>query len=581
MKPADEIRRLIHEAEMTTGPEADARILADALDLLDQRRAGRTECPAPALWRIIMSSKITKLAATVVIVAAVLVAMHFLGNPLSSTVTFASIIEPILNADTAVLDIIIGQESEGAAIIHDMIVGSRIRRTVSTADGVVTIIDLETSRMLVLSEEDSEAQYVSLKGLPPIPNYLERLKGLIEMLQDSPHFVVEDLGEQEIEGRMLIGFRAEHPKAEIIIWADPVMGLPVRIEQNEGQMRVICKNVQFDVPMDEALFSMDVPEGYTLQEESTLDLQAGTEEAFLAGLRLLAERFNEGTFPDGVAVEDYLKQAPAVAEKMKSMNLSDEEETAMGVTIQNYLLFTRFFQGEGKWYYRGQAVTLGEADKAIFWYRPKGNATYRVIYGDLHVEDVAVEDLPEPLDADDVIGRSGGYEEWSEPDFVGAQTEKWTVEASGRITVESEIILTKGPEGVATMPVTLPYASSVLNSVTLADGAVPFTSAGDGTYELQLPRERLLAGDRKIICRWQFSLGDLPEKQHEGLSYYEVKLDALIPVTSYSLTAHLAADSGFEFSIAPAQTDLTLFTQDSTGVESHFGTCGLPIQKRR
>src|SRR4030042_7213912 len=99
---------------------------------------------------------------------------------------------------------------------------------------------------------------------------------------------------------------------------------------------------------------MDVPEGYAQQEESTLDLQAGTEEAFIAGLRLLAETFNESRFPDGVAVEDYLKQAPAVAERIESVNLSAEEETAIGVTGQNFLLFTRFFQGEGKWYYRGQ-----------------------------------------------------------------------------------------------------------------------------------------------------------------------------------------------------------------------------------
>ncbi|MBN1362659.1 MAG: hypothetical protein JW993_18825 [Sedimentisphaerales bacterium] len=527
-----------------------------------------------------MQSRITKLAAVAVVVIAALVAIHFLGNPLSSTVSFASVIEPILNANTAVLDIVIGEEKEGTPVIHDMVMGSRIRRSLSTMGDATSIIDLESSRILVLSQKDKKAQFVSMEGLPPIPNYLDHLKNILVKLQESPDFAFEELGEREVDGRTLLGFHIKHPRVDLTLWADPATGLPVRIEQNEGQMRVICKNMRFDVPMEEALFSMDVPEGYTLQEETTLDLQAGTEEAFLKGLRLLAETFNEGRFPDGVAVEDYLKLAPAVAQQIESMNLSDEEETALGVKIQNMLLFTRFFQGEGKWYYRGQGVTLGEADKAIFWYRPKGSATYRVIYGDLHVEDVARENLPEPLDADDVLGRSGGYEQGSDPNFLGTQEDNWTVDASGKITVEAQIILARGPEGDANVPVTLSYPSGVLTSVAQGDVNVPFVHTADGKYEVQLSRDKLLAGQRKFVCRWQFSLGELPEKQHDDLSYYEVALKSLLPVTSYSLTAHLAPDSGFEFSIAPSQTYLTLFSIGRGDGKTQFGTCGLPIRKR-
>lgn len=141
MKPADEIKRLIHESEITSGPGADDRILGDALDLLDKCRAGGTVRPAPALWRRIMSNKATKLAAAAVILVAVLVAAHFLGSPLSSTVTFAHVLEPILNANTAVLDIVIGEESEDTPVIHDMIMGSRIRRKLSTMSDSVTILD--------------------------------------------------------------------------------------------------------------------------------------------------------------------------------------------------------------------------------------------------------------------------------------------------------------------------------------------------------------------------------------------------------------------------------------------------------
>lgn len=342
-----------------------------------------------------MTSRVTKLAAAAVIVIAILTAFHFIGIPVGSTLTFAQAIDPILNASTAKFDIIIGTDDSGAPVIHDMVMGSRIRRTVPGIDDSVVIIDLEASRILSFSEVKKEAQYISLEGLPSIPNYMAHLKNVLVMLQESPAFVVEDLGVQQIDGREVIGFLAKHPRAEITLWADAETGLPVHIEQNEGQMRVICKNMEFDVPMAEALFSMEVPEGYTLHQESTLDLQAGTEEAFIEGLRLLAETFNEGRFPEGVAVEDYLKQAPTMAKQLEGMNLPNEEEAALGQTIQNCLLFIRFFKGEGPWTYRGQGVLLGEEETPIFWYQPKESATYRIIYGDLHVEDVAPEDLPQ------------------------------------------------------------------------------------------------------------------------------------------------------------------------------------------
>jgi hypothetical protein len=411
MKPTDEIRRLIQRSEIKSGPETEARILGDALDQLDKRRQERAIRPEPGVWRIVMRSRITKLIAAAVIVIAVLVGFHAVGNPFASTLTFAKVIQPIVNANTAVLDIIIGEEKEGVPVIHDMIMGSRIRRTVPTMPGDASIIDLEAGRILGLSEQKKEARYMSLKGLPPIPNYLDNLKNVITKLQEIPQFTAEGLGERQIDGRTLIGFRASHPKLAVTIWADPSTGLPVRIEQDEGQLHVICKNVRFDDPMPDSLFSMDVPEGYKLQQEMTLDLTAGTEQAFIEGLCLLAETFNDGIFPDGVAVEDYLKRAPADAKRIESMHLSDEEQAKLGEKVQNYLLFTRFFKGEGKWYYRGKGVKLGDAATPIFWYRPKDSATYRVIYGDLHVADVAPENLPEPPATDDVSEAKVGFQQ--------------------------------------------------------------------------------------------------------------------------------------------------------------------------
>jgi hypothetical protein len=349
--------------------------------------------PIGVLRRTIMRNRITKLAAAAVLIAGVLAAIHFVGNPLEATVTFADVIKPIFNAQTAILDIIVGEDEQGP-VIHDMIMGSRIRRTLSNIDDVVAIIDMDAGRILQLAPEKKEATYIDLKDWPSMPNYMEALRNVITRLQESPDFEIEELGVQQINGQELIGFHAKHPKTEITIWADPKTALPVRIEQVTGQLHVVCRDLQFDVPMGEELFNMDVPEGYTLQQ-TELDLHGATEEDFIEGLRILAEVLGDGYFPDGVAIEDYLKHAPDAAKKVEELGLSEQEQIELGMKLQQHLLFIRFFKGEGKWHYAGKGVKFGDADTAIFWYRSEGSETYRVVYGDLSVKDVAPENLPQ------------------------------------------------------------------------------------------------------------------------------------------------------------------------------------------
>jgi hypothetical protein len=364
----------------------------EAIEMLTSRAQPKSSAYKRPLsiWETIMKNRITKLAAAAVIIIAVFIALYpFTGG----SPTFAQVVQPIFDAQTAVFDIIVGEEEAGGPVIHDMVMGSRIRRTLSNMKGVVSIIDLETGQILTLDSNKMEATYIDMKDWSSIPNYMERLRNVIAGLQAHPEFEVEDLDERDIGGQRLIGFRATHPKAEIIIWADPHTALPVRIEQMGAQLKVICKNVMFDVPMDDTLFSMDVPEGYT-QQQAEIDLHGATEQDFIEGLRIRAEVFGDSWFPDGVAVEDYLKQAPAMAKKVEELGLSDEEQNELGMKLQGHLLFIRFFKGEGKWHYAGKGVKLGDADTAIFWYQPENSATYRVIYGDLSVKDVAPEDLP-------------------------------------------------------------------------------------------------------------------------------------------------------------------------------------------
>jgi hypothetical protein len=342
-----------------------------------------------------MKNRIAQLAAAAVIIIAVTLAIyHFIGPGTNPCLAWDCIIRPIMDANTAEYDIIIGEEDK-SPVIHEMVMGSKIRRTIEGMEQV-RIIDLETMRILTLYPQTKQAIYFDMKRQPQTSNYLDELKNIIKALQNSPGFVVEELGRKEMDGQLVYGFKAEHPKVNIVIYVDPVTALPVRIDKQGGQMREICKNMRFDVPMDESLFSMDAPEGYKV-ESHEFDPRGSTEEDFIEGLRIQAEVLGDGIFPDDVSVEHFIKLLPTMKEKFDKLSPTDEEKTQMGIKLQKGMMFIRFFKGEGKWIYAGKGVKLGDVNTAIFWYRPAGSQNYRVIYGDLSVKDAAEADLPKQV----------------------------------------------------------------------------------------------------------------------------------------------------------------------------------------
>jgi len=342
------------------------------------------------LRRIIMKSPITRLAAAAVIIIAVLVGISQLVGPISvTTVTFADVVEPILNARTVIFDCVIGDE-ETSPVMHEIVVGSRIRRTISNIEGMTQIIDLENGRMLVLHAGDKTAAYVDIKGKlqERTRGYLEFVRKVLMELKDSPD--VERLGEQEFDGRKAIGFAG--PNDEVKIWADPKTAVPIRVELRLGQLFGILKNFKFDVPIEESLVSMDVPEGYT--EEAEVDFTRATEQDFIESLRIWAEVLLDGKFPEAIGTENYMKQMPLLGEKLAQLDLGDDEKSQLGMKFPRGMFFLQLLETDGKYHYAGKGVKLGDADKAIFWYQPEDSTTYRVIYGDLSVKEVAPENLP-------------------------------------------------------------------------------------------------------------------------------------------------------------------------------------------
>jgi len=348
-----------------------------------------------SIRRTIMKSTITKLATAAAILVAAVLGLH-LFNPFRATVTFADVIRPILSARTVVLDFIVGSEETGPAM-HDIIVGSKIRRTITISNmETIMIIDLDNAKMLTLDPLSKGAAYVDIKGYlrEGTRNLIEFVRNAVIRVKDRPDIPVQELGQREIDERKAVGFLVRGHNEEVTIWADAQTAQPIRIELLLGQTLYILKNIKFDVPVDETLVSMEPPAGYTLSDKQ-FDMSQFTEQDFITILRLWVEHVLGGSFPPSLSVAELMNQTPAIGEKIDQLDISDEEKTQLGMTMGKGLVFFQQLEPTGAtWHYAGSGVKLGDASKAIFWYQPKGSQTYRVFYGDLSVKDVAPGDLP-------------------------------------------------------------------------------------------------------------------------------------------------------------------------------------------
>ena len=420
MKSVEDIKRYFQKSTLSTNDDRHEAIFEKI-----QRAQDQSKTTTPASYRLslrsnIMKSRITKFAAAAVIALAAIIGIsQFAGG----TITFADVIKPILNARTVVLDYVIG-EGPDALEMHDIVIGSRIRRTVSNMDmtkkildpmvrstlsnmDTTMILDLEDGRMLTLVAfgVTKIASYNDIQGtgLEGTGSVLDFVRNVVSRVKDNPDADIQDLGEKEINGQKAVGFYVKGFNDGLTIWANKKTSLPIRIEFAEGKTSTVIKNIEFDVPLEESLVSMEVPAGYTMKDIAIHITEVpapdnhwsnATEEDLVESLRIWAEIILDGAFPDAIGTDHFLKQAAPLGYKMASLRLPVSEGEQLFFKFQKGMIFLQKFEFGVKWGYAGKGVKLGDADKIILWYQPQGSNTYRAIYGDLRVAEVAEEDLP-------------------------------------------------------------------------------------------------------------------------------------------------------------------------------------------
>jgi len=403
MKPAEKIERLLNDMNVTPDPEQDEQVLKAVLAAQVETRQHTPASMKPGVWRMIMHSKTSKIAAAAVIIIATLSTMHFCGSSIEG-MAWADVVQPLLTAQTIVFNVR-SLEGENLPIARIMSIGTQRVRSeieISSADGktvkVIAICDFDTSQMLTLNPKQKIAAIIDIKGLPEKPeNFVEIMRNMITELQHDPNVSIESLGEKEIDGRMAQGLRATDSEGnELMIWADSQSSVPIRMELKWRQTHSEFTDFEFDVVLNESLFSMDIPEGYSTMSKSILSflpLTGGTEQDLVETLRSWAEEIRNGVFPEDFSPQAFIDDTPKLR---KHIAQGKKEGTDEGPwKFARGWFFCRLLKPENDWHYVGKDVKFGDADSPVCWYRPTGSETYRVIYGDLSIKDVAPENLPD------------------------------------------------------------------------------------------------------------------------------------------------------------------------------------------
>ena len=109
----------------------------------------------------------------------------------------------------------------------------------------------------------------------------------IEQMADPGTRPVQSLGRKRIEGREVEGIRFPYGDSETLtVWRDPAARRPVMIDQMEtdaaaaqhksDRLHIIYSNMIFDVPLDDSLFAIRSPEGYTVLDADDVDFNPAT-----------------------------------------------------------------------------------------------------------------------------------------------------------------------------------------------------------------------------------------------------------------------------------------------------------------
>jgi len=419
--------------------DADLERIREAIN----QKMNPSQTNTATLWRMIIKSKIAKISAAAVIILAVLIGISQLGEPIDGAKpAFAEVPHEVFDRNTKAKFITyqttfytkVSNKDESKTWVE-----TEIRRLFFMAPNMyrqeffdkdmqirkVEVADSANWQELVLIPAKKKAvvyhQRNSYQSEGPFVWYLQQLK-------EHP---VEWIGQKDTQSGQVNIFRVTLDQLWTVdhltydYWIDTETKQLVALHNPGADIFDIEKNpptenppdegwiwgggggvyhdINFNAELDESLFSMEIPQDYTVEHVNPPQV---TEQELIGYIGVLAE-LNDGVFTDqikspGAAFTEFtVTKHKEIAQKPKNERTPIEQkflDTEMhfankGVS-PTFFLYSNTV--EDTFMYVGKGVTLGDKDKhrIVCWYQLKSTNKYRAVYGDLSVRDVDPKDLP-------------------------------------------------------------------------------------------------------------------------------------------------------------------------------------------
>jgi outer membrane lipoprotein-sorting protein len=290
MGPAENIEKLITNADMDTNTKVDQATLDDVLKALENSKRRKSAKLAPNIWRTIMKSGITKLAAAAVIVVGVLVAINEFGDSVGvATVIWAKVAENVEKAEAFMYRM---KETETRTKKQQTYTDER-ERTVYVSSKYGLRMDNYRDGQVAISTYSLPAEKAIITVCHPMKIYtynempekeIESLRqtGPIEIVKRFISGQYKELGRDVIGGVEVEGFEVDdlnlleaNFKVDNFIsrlWIDTETGFPVLIENEVvgkvGALRTssIMDQFEWNVDLGPELFEPNIPPDYASME---------------------------------------------------------------------------------------------------------------------------------------------------------------------------------------------------------------------------------------------------------------------------------------------------------------------------
>jgi outer membrane lipoprotein-sorting protein len=342
-----------------------------------------------------MKTRTNRIAAAAILIIAALIGVHYFGGSIESA-AYAEVVSRLQNARTLLYKVITPSNTGGGTVEVEFAFKEPGYLRSTTADGFVTIMDGSQGRGMSILPPRRQYIDMEFSNVPDDPASDPFV--VVEKLRSLPARADETLGIEQIDGQSVQGYRVIDEDTVTTVWIEPKGKKLVQVEivfTGAAGMNKTMTDFEFDTVLADSLFSLTPPEGYTPVEVQA-DASTLGEEDLIEFLRMWSSWTKDGTFPPNISGPELAKISMDMARegRFTETQTSEQQRSADAVKMYRGMMFVNQLPAASNWRYAGENVKSGDAQTPIFWYRPEGSPTYRVLYGDLSIRDVPPEGIP-------------------------------------------------------------------------------------------------------------------------------------------------------------------------------------------